>query len=265
MAIAASVIIPLLRQRDEWLQRAVDSAIDQSVPTEVVVITSPHTPASNLEILQRAKARAGERLVVAQRTGTGFPNAINSGLRTVTTARVGLLLSDDWLDPDAIGECLALDADIVSTGAERHSASGASLPYLRRALSPMEFAKRLTLEEQATYLTHFLFFRRSKLAEVGDLDESLGDAPGIDDYDLIWTLLEHGATVGLTARPLYHFTIHDGERLTMRSRESQLETLERIFDKHGLTGEVRARRLAEHARWFGRPEDDVYAELRRPS
>jgi hypothetical protein len=171
------------------------------------------------------------------------------------------LLSDDWLEPDAIEECVAIDADIVSTGAMRYTAHGAPMPHLRRALDPIALASRQSLEARASYLTHFLLFQRAALVEVGGLDESLGDAPGIDDYDLIWTLLERGATVGLTARPLYNFTIHDGERLTMRSREAQMATLERIFDKHGFVGPERARRLTEHARWFGRPEDVVYAEL----
>jgi glycosyltransferase involved in cell wall biosynthesis len=262
MPFPASIVVPLLRQRDEWLLRAVDSALAQSVPSEVLVITSPHTPVSNLEVLERVRERAEGRLIVAPRTGSGFPNAVNTGLALAAGPRVGLLLSDDWLEPDAIAECLAIDADIVSTGAMRYTAAGEPMPHLRRALSRAAYANRRTLEEKASYLTHFFLFRRTRLAEVGGLDESLGDAPGIDDYDLIWTLLEHGASVGLTTRPLYNFTVHAGERLTMRSADAQLATLERIFDKHGFTGPVRERRLFEHARWFGRPEDVALAEIR---
>ncbi|MGE3517498.1 MAG: glycosyltransferase [Vicinamibacterales bacterium] len=261
-----SIIVPLLRQRDEWLQRAVVSALDQTVPTEVLVVVSPRTPPSNLAVLDDLAARAprtsGTRLVVTTRTGTGFPNAVNTGIQRATTGRVGLLLSDDWLDPDTLADTLAVDADIVSTGAERYDADGTALPHLRRALDPKRYARLTTHESRASYLTHFLLFRKGRLDEVGGLDETLGDAPGIDDYDLVWTLLESGASVGMTKRPLYNFRIHDGERLTMRSRQEQLRTLERIFDKHGLDGEARTRRLEEHARWFGRPEDAVWQEIR---
>jgi GT2 family glycosyltransferase len=257
----AAIVIPLLRQRDEWLMRAIASALEQTVTAEVIVITSPHTPASNLAVVERARATAAGRLMVETRTGTGFANAMNTGLGLVRASRVGFLLSDDWLEPTAIEECLAIDADIVSTGAIRVAECGRPLPHLRRALAAEEFAKRRTFEQQATYLTHFFLLRRAKLAEIGGLDERLGDAPGIDDYDLIWTLLEHGASVGLTNRPLYNLRIHAGERLTMRSGDAQLLTLERIFDKHGLTGAARERRIREHARWFGRPEDVVFEEI----
>jgi hypothetical protein len=132
---------------------------------------------------------------------------------------------------------------------------------MRRALRLADYERRTSHEQKASYLTHFLLFRAAALAGVGGVDESLGDAPGIDDYDLIWTLLERGASVAIASRPLYNVTIHDGDRLTMRSRDSQLRTLERIFDKHGFAGPERERRLREHARWFGRPEDVVYSEL----
>jgi glycosyltransferase involved in cell wall biosynthesis len=261
MTAVATIVVPLLRQREIWLARAIDSAIGQTVPVTVLVITSPRTPASNLAILDDRRARHGGRLVVTPRTGTGFANAINTGLERAESDRVGLLLSDDWLDPAAAETCLAIDADVVSTGAERHAADGTPMPHLCRALDPVAYARRTTCEERAAYLTHFFLFRRSKVLEVGGLDEAIGDAPGIDDYDLIWTLLEQGATVGLTARPLYHFRIHAGERLTMRDHVTQTKTLERIFDQHGFTGAARARRLEEHIRWFGRPEDVVHAEL----
>jgi glycosyltransferase involved in cell wall biosynthesis len=266
MVPRASIIIPLLRQRDEWLRRAAASALDQTVAAEVIVIVSPHTPPSNLAVLEELAARkprvSGTRLVVAPRTGTGFPNGVNTGIRLATTGRAGLLLSDDWLEPDAIAQTVVIDADIVSTGAMRYDAAGVLLPHLRRALDPRRYAQLTTNESRASYLTHFLLFRTSRLEEVGGLDETLGDAPGIDDYDLVWTLLEYGATVGMTTEPFYNFTIHDGERLTMRNREEQLRTLARIFDKHGFVGEARERRLEEHARWFGRPEDVVWQELR---
>jgi glycosyltransferase involved in cell wall biosynthesis len=232
MTPAATIVIPLLRQRDEWLRQALASALDQTEPAEVVVVTSQATPASNLAVLDdltrsESGTRAGtRRLVVTPRTGSGFANAINTGISRATTSRVGFLLSDDWLDPDAVTATLAVDADIVSTGARRFTEDGTPIPHMRRALSPDEYARRESLERRASYLTHFFLFRKRCLEDAGGLDESLGDAPGIDDYDLIWTLLERGATVGLTDRPYYNVRIHAGDRLTMRPREEQLQTLE---------------------------------------
>ncbi len=258
----ATIVIPLLRQLDGWLRRAVLSALAQTVPAEVVVITSPHTPRSNLAVLAEVARHTDRRLIVAPRTRVGFANAINTGFELARSERVGLLLSDDWLTPDALAECLPIDADIVSTGAMRYDERGTSLPHLTRALRAEDYLARETLEQKASYLTHLLVFRRNPVLAAGGLDETIGDAPGVDDYDLIWTLLERGATVGLTSRPLYNFTVHAGERLTMRAAAEQLQTLGRIFDKHGFTGPAREQRLREHGRWFGRPEDAVLAEIR---
>src|SRR6185503_13445637 len=103
-----------------------------------------------------------DRLVVVEREREGFANGVNTGIRLARAERVGLLLSDDWLDPDAIELCLDADADIVSTGAKRYNASGEALAHLHRPLSPAAFARRETLEQQASYLTHFFLFRRQK-------------------------------------------------------------------------------------------------------
>jgi chondroitin synthase len=263
-AFRASVVVPLLRQRDEWLARAIASALVQTAATEVLVVTSRHTPPSNLAVLAAAARQHPGRLVVVQRQRDGFAHGVNTGITLARAQRVGLLLSDDWLDPEAVDLCLQSDADIVSTGAKRYDLTGAALPHLHRPLSDAAFARRETPEQRASYLTHFFVFRREKVLEAGGLDETLGDAPGIDDYDLIWTMLERGATVALTPRPVYNFTIHAGERLTMRDRLSQLATLDRIFDKHGFHGPLREQRRQEHLRWFGRPEDVVFAEVHQP-
>ncbi len=264
MTVTASIIIPLLRQDDEWLRRSVESALAQTVGAEVLVITSPRTPASNRELLEQMAERspAGERLRVVPRSKDGFPDAINTGVALAASDRVGLLFSDDWLDPRAIEETQPIDADIVATGAVRYNEHGDQLEHLRRPMSPVAYANRPTLESRASYLTHFFLLRKSKVDEAGGLDESLGDAPGIDDYDLIWTMLERNATVGMTDRPLYNHTIHGGERLTLRNPDEQIRTLERIFDKHGFHGEARAKRIREHAHWFGRREDVAWSDLK---
>jgi hypothetical protein len=116
---------------------------------------------------------------------------------------------------------------------------------------------------KASYLEHFFLFRKEKLVEVGGLDESIGDYPGIDDFDLIWTMLEAGATVGIVEKSLYNKREHDGERLTMHSRRKRSANLVKILDKHGVMGRRKRRLLHDHSRWFGKPVHVVYEELQR--
>ena len=51
MNYRATIVIPLLRQVDTWLDQCVRSALAQSVTTEVIVVRSELTPPSNVEIL----------------------------------------------------------------------------------------------------------------------------------------------------------------------------------------------------------------------
>ena len=250
----ATVVIPLLDQVDAWLEQSVRSALDQTAPTEVIVVHSPRTRASNRALLTALAGTHSRLRVEPEPPGGGFAAAINAGIRLARTERVGLLLSDDWLEPRAVELCLAHDTDIVSTGHTEYLADGTTpLPQASRPRRWDEFAALPTLEAKATYLKHFFLFRRATLLAAGGADESLGDFPGIDDFDLVWTLLERGATVTIVETPLYNYRDHDGERLTLRDPEQAARNLERILDKHGLDGPERSHVLEKHRTWLGRP------------
>ena len=248
----ASIVVPLLRQRDPWLAQCVRSAIEQTVPCEVLVVVSPLTPPANRATLERLEPGRGSPRVLAQEPDTGFAAAINTGIRAAVTDRIGFLNSDDWLEPAAVETCLrASEAEIVSTGMAIHPAEGTA-PFFRRSRSRDEYARLRDPEAKANYLGAFLLFRREALLSVGGVDETIG-LTGPDDYDLIWTLLETGARVEIVEEILYHYRDHREERLTLRSREEQIADLEAILDKHGVRGARRRRILREHAPWFGRP------------
>ncbi len=46
----ATIVIPLLKQPDNWLEQCVVSAVTQTVPTAVFVVTAEATSQSNLSI-----------------------------------------------------------------------------------------------------------------------------------------------------------------------------------------------------------------------
>jgi hypothetical protein len=89
-----------------------------------------------------------------------------------------------------------------------------------------------------------LLFRKEALEQVGGLDESIGNFPGIGDYNLIWTLLESRAT--LIEAPLYNYRDHNEERLRLADS--------RIPEKE-IPGRVR-----DASRWYGRPIYQVIAD-----
>lgn len=251
---AASLVIPLLRQRDAWLHRCVLSALSQSVPCEVIVVVSPHTPAGNLEVLDRLAATHPSLRVVMRPRGARFAGALNCGVARVTTERFGLVLTDDWLEPDAVAACLGIDADIVSTTATVWDESGTRrLSELDRRRFRFQLHRQPTLERKAQYLGHFMLLSKRAVLEAGGVDETVGDSPGVDDYHLLWTLLERGATAAICERPLYCHRDHEGERLTNRRPLEMLATMSRILHAHGLSPAEHEALLSWHARWFGRP------------
>lgn len=259
---AATIVIPLLDQTDEWLERCVRSALEQTVGCEVVVVLSPKTRRSNLDLLDALKSQF-DNLRVLPREIMGFPGAINAGFVAASADRVGLLLSDDWLDPRAVELCLPHDADIVSTGNRVFDADGKTMfEEVSRMPRVQHYRQCDTLERKASYLQHFFLFRKKKLEEIGGADESLGDFPGIDDFDMIWVLLEHGATVAIVERQLYNYRDHDGDRLSLRPSGQAAATLERIVEKHGVVEPERAEILRRHSIWFGRPLHILGDEMR---
>jgi glycosyltransferase involved in cell wall biosynthesis len=260
MSYVATIVVPLLRQVDEWLDQSVRSALAQSVATEVIVVRSELTPASNLRILDRL-ARSHPNLVVMLEDPPGsFPGAINKGIRAARADRVGLLLSDDWLEQTAVAESVRESADIVSSGHVVYFPDGRVNEASSKRASMKGFRACPTIEQQASYLKHFFLFRKQAVLEVGGLDETIGSAPGIDDFDLIWTLLENGASVAIVEKQLYQYRDHDGERLTLQDKGQLVENLWKILRKHGVWDADAAEIISRHAPWYGRPMYQVIEE-----
>lgn len=261
-AFECSIVIPLLRQNDEWLEQAVRSALAQTVQCEVTVVYSGPTAQSNLEVLRRLQqSNPNLRLACCERPS--FPRGLNIGFFAASADRIGILLSDDWLDPDAVEVCLAHDADIVSTGHRFFAADGVTVfAQIEWTPDATSYARLPNLERQAGYLKYFFLFRKSKLYEIGGADEAMGDFPGIDDYDMIWTLLEHRASVALVPQSVYNIRDHAGERLTLKGREESIQGLQRILRKHRIDESEAAKLIEAHARWYGMPVHEAHRRIR---
>jgi glycosyltransferase involved in cell wall biosynthesis len=248
----ATIVVPLLRQADPWLQQSVYSALVQGVPTEVIVVRSTATPASNLDILAALQQPFSNLVVLLEDKPGSFPAAINMGIRHASADRVGLLLSDDWIEECAVAECLSQSSDIVSTGNVVHFADGRINERACKLSSMTKFQSLATLEEKASYLEHFFLFRKKFVLDAGGLDENIGNYPGIDDFDLIWTLLEHDASVSIIEHCIYHYRDHEGE-LTLSDPVQMTENLKKILRKHGVPEKQIPNIVQRRTRWYRRP------------
>ena len=254
----ATLIIPLLDQRVDWLDRCMSSALHQTNPCEVIVVYSEQTRDAALTYLMLQEERYVNLTTVKRPPGSRFPGAINLGFKLATAARVGLVFTDDWIELDCVARCLSLDTDIVSTSQTGFDADGITFRY-RRNVSPETFSKCDTLEEKARCLGHFFLFKAAILDKIGGVDENVG-LTGCDDFDMIWSMLERNASVGIVEDALYNARDHQETRLTMRSKDEQVEDMKKVLVKHGVRGIEFDRLIALHSRWYGRPVHHVMQE-----
>lgn len=254
----AAIVVPLLNQVDAWLEQCLRSALQQKDAAQVVVVTSRHTCDSNLSVLRRLAAEDARLLPMQRPTGVAFAGAINAGVAAANCDRVGLLLSDDWLAPDALSACLTRAEDLVSTGRIAYDADGRQRLW-QRIPSAQRYARLQSDEARADYIGYFMLFRRKRFLDVGGVDPKIG-LTGADDYDLTWTLLEAGAKVGFIERGLYCVRDHDRHRLTLRDPEIQIRDLTKILRKHGIAGKQAEELIARKRKWFGKP---IYRVLNR--
>jgi len=263
MNARATIVVPLLRQNDAWLDQAVRSAVEQTARCEVIVVTSRETPQSNHDVLRELAARHDNLRVLFRDLPRGFPQTVNFGIHAAGTNRIGILLSDDWLEPNCVAESLEHTTDIVSTSHTMYHADGVTLVQdSARVLGLADYLACPTLESQASYLTYFFLFQKAALERVGYLDESIGDFPGIDDHHLIWTMLEQGATVSIVGKCLYNIRDHDGERLTLADPDQAVRNLEKILRKHQVPESEIPRSIAARRHWYGKPMYVVLREMR---
>jgi glycosyltransferase involved in cell wall biosynthesis len=255
VSYAATILVPLLRQVPDYLATALRSATEQTLPAEVLIVSSSATPASNTEMIEAFRRSNPGSVRVVELDGVGFARALNLGFREAASDRVALLFSDDWLEQTAVEATVAINADVVSGGKRiwRQDDDGELVLIREWVGSESELGRQPTSELRASYVAHMLLLSRPRVLELGGVDESLGDVGGVDDFDLIWTMLDAGASVGFTEAPQYNLRDHGGERLTLRPRDQQLAALLRILDKHGVTDPVeRDSIVARHSRWYGK-------------
>ena len=258
----AAIIVPILAQRDDFLAVCLASAVKQTVPCEILVVTSDQTPRSNLDVILQFQDEF-PNLFILRRQRPSFAAAINTGIEAAQAPRVSLLFSDDWLDVRAVERCLAQDADIVSSDMAFYDETGMLELALSKPKTGAAYNQLGSLGDRAAYLGHFLLFRRDVLLSIGGVDETIGNV-GPDDFDMIWSLLEADASVIIVEEKLYCCRDHSGVRLTLRPKEDQVRDLEKILDKHGVLGAEREHSIAVHSRWFGRTLQEVVASNSGP-
>jgi len=220
-----SVIIPAY-QAARFIQRAVSSALDQTLaPHEVVVVDDGSTDDTT-----HALDPFRSQIVLYRQSNRGLGAARNTGIRQASGDWVVFLDSDDWWAPTrlaAIAEhvernphhrLITTDASVID------ETTGAQWRYYER----VAFA----YHEQRTAIlrSNFVFVSaaapRTELIALGGFDEARHPC---EDWDMWIRMIFAGIQVGLVTEPLAFYRIHDANM--SHAAERMQRGIIRVMDK----------------------------------
>ena len=121
-----SIVIPCYNKANT-IERAVDSALEQTAHLARVIVVDDGSTDASTEVLKRyAKDK---RVLIVHQANAGVANARNRGISEATTKYVCCLDGDDWLDPTYLAACVhPLESDnsfgIAYTGLTFHKPDG---------------------------------------------------------------------------------------------------------------------------------------------
>jgi glycosyltransferase involved in cell wall biosynthesis len=247
-----TVFIPIKHYHEAYLRQAVDSVVQQTRTDWRLLLLVDDSRMSHFRQLLPAAA-ADSRVRFVPRQGRLLAGAYNTAMRAAETEFITVLLGDDRFAPETLqvlGEFITAHpgVDFFHSGryfvdGDNRRISGDYLP----APAP------ITVERfhQGSPVKHLLCWRVALGLSCGGVDESLNNFAS-DDYDFPWTMFEHGAVFHAVPRPLYIVRDHrDGYRLTTHvPRSVQRRELARIFEKHGVPGDIARRRIRDATRGY---------------
>lgn len=185
-----SIIIPCWNQA-HWLPDAIESALNQTVKCEVIVVNDG-SPDNTSEVAKKYPVR-----LVEKKNG-GLSSARNYGIKEAKGEYILCLDSDDKILPEFVEKCLEANDDIVSTAQQ-------------------EFGDSNNLwNSQPEHPTHDLFhcanqinccalYKKEMWEKVGGYDETM---TGYEDWDYWFRTTKLGYTITVIREPLFLYRKH---------------------------------------------------------
>ncbi len=187
------------RNGERFLRQSIDSALEQTRATEVVVVDDGSTDASR-ELI----SSYGDRVVAVFKDWAGQASGINAGIAIASGSIVFLLDADDWSDPDRVSTIVPMFENDRELLWVRHNLRAVDdnngivvdeLYSFRGGLN--EMSRQVLREGKTPGTTSGLVFRKSYLENDGRIPEHYTTYP--DSYLLIrGALVERGLSVEAT-------------------------------------------------------------------
>lgn len=93
-----SIVVPIYNV-ERYLRECVDSILNQSLKEIEIILVDDGSPDNCGKIIDEY-AKRDKRVVAIHQPNSGYSKAVNKGIRKSTGDYVGIIESDDWIEPD---------------------------------------------------------------------------------------------------------------------------------------------------------------------
>lgn len=212
-----SIIIPTYNQQD-FVADAIQSALDQTVPCEVIVINDGSTD-NSLEVINSFK----DKVKVIDQNNKGLPSARNTGIMNATGDYILPLDSDDILEDHCV--------EVLQQVAEMHTDADVIAPSFKSfgvAQGDIILMPNPTIEDfkTANRIAYCSAVKRETLLKLG------GYSPrmfwGYEDFALWIDLLKRGGKIVTIPEKLWLYRTKNESMLTEALKHHE-ELINRII------------------------------------
>lgn len=188
-----SIIIPLYNVKDFFVE-AIESALAQTVPVEIIVVNDGSTDGSKFLADDYA-----DRVTVIHQVNKGLPSARNTGIMNATGEYILPFDADDILSPTAVERMEKVfedtDADIVSPSFTCFGIQNNDVI--------LDMRPELDSFKSGNRIGYCSMFRRKDLLEVGGYSPRM--IWGYEDLHLTIGLLKKGKKIYTIPEPLWRY------------------------------------------------------------
>lgn len=209
-----SIIIPCWNQA-HWLPEAIESALAQTIPCEVIVVNDG-SPDNASEIAKKYPVRIVEKL------NGGLSSARNAGINEATGDWILTLDADDKIAPDFIEKCLENkdNYDIIATGQQEFGDTNRVwFPHPNPVFDDFVTANRINCCS---------LFKKEIWHKIGGYDEEM--KLGYEDWDFWLRATQAGYTVKTIQEPLFFYRKH-GTSMVTNAIKNHMKIVEYMHSK----------------------------------
>jgi GT2 family glycosyltransferase len=235
-----SIIMPVCDGEQLWLQRAIDSVLNQIYENwELCIVDDGSSKEYIKKTLERYSKKDGRIKIKYLGTNQGISGASNEALSLAAGDFIGLVDSDDQLAIDALYENVKLlnqfpEADMIYSDEDKLDLNGARCePHFKPDWAPDTLMS-------LPYTGHFGVYRKSLIHQIGEFRKGYD---GSRDSDLVLRISEKTRNIFHIPKILYHLrkisgAISSGISSKSYSYDSASKALTDYLERNHIEGAV---------------------------